>query len=440
MLAEFRVKNFKSFKDEQVLSLIRSSDESKGKNSIEVGGHSILKTAVVYGANASGKSNLIQAMACMNGIICSSAGGKPKAKLPVMPFLFDEETKSAPTMFEATFFMEGIRYQYGFSATTEQVHREWLMAWPKGREQKWFERSYEKRTGETDIYFGPSLKGQNKDTFGKVNDNSLFLTAAAQWNHKQLSKVYEWFDNQLRELPDIPGATVMTDTLLFEDKSSKGAFNFKELAIETLRKADLGINNFEIEKINVENMKFPDDMPKEVQEKFAKQFSEHPPYRKTLYHCDGKYSLMFEEESDGTQRFYSLLGPLIASTTFGYTVYKDELELNLHPLLTREIIIALRGNIQEIISSIRDIEQDSISAQLIFTTHDTTLLDPELFGRDQVWFTEKDEFGATRLYSLADYKESTVRKGEAMQKRYLAGRYGAVPILERFNLIGPKKQ
>jgi hypothetical protein len=425
MLAEFRVENYKSFKDEQVLSLITSSDESKGKNSIEIGGKSILKTAVVYGANASGKSNLIKAIACMNGIICNSAGYKPKAKLPVVPFLFDEKTKSAPTKFEATFFMEGIRYQYGFSATKEQVHGEWLLAWPLGREQTWFERD----CNEHEPYFGPSLKGQNKSTWSKVKNNSLFLSVAAQWNHKQLSKVYDWFEKQLRELPNTREAIAITDSILLKDKNSDKTFGFHDLAIEALRKADFGVDDLEIEKVNPEDIEFPDDMPIEAQREFAKQLSEYPLCRKTLYHCNRKYSLNFEEESEGTKRFYSLLGPLLESTAFGYTLYKDELELNMHPLLTREIVITIREN-----------EPNNISAQLIFTTHDTTLLDPELFGRDQVWFTEKDEFGATQLYSLADYKESAVRKGEAMQKRYLAGRYGAVPILERFDLVGTKKQ
>jgi len=425
MLAEFRVGNYRSFKDEQTLSLIASSEESKGSNSIEVGGYSILKTAVIYGANASGKSNLIKALACMNTIVCDSAGYKPSNKIPVVPFLFDEKTKSAPTMFEATFFMEGVRYQYGFSATKEKIHKEWLLAWPLGKRQIWFERDIK----EPEPYFGPSLKGQNKSTWSKVKDNSLFLSVAAQWNHKQFSKIYDWFDKQLRELPDTPLAVEITDSLLFNDEKSEEALSFRDLAVKILRKADFGVNGFEIEKVNVENIKFPDDMPKEAQRAFAKQLSEHPLYRKTLYHCNRKYSLNLKEESDGTQRFYSLLGPLLESTAFGYTIFKDELELNLHPLLTREIV-----------KSVTEDEVDNISAQLIFTTHDTTLLDPELFGRDQVWFTEKDEFEATQLYSLADYKESTVRKGEAMQKRYLAGRYGAIPILERFDLVGTKKQ
>ncbi len=423
MLAEFRVTNFKSFKDEQVLSLIASAEESKGPNSIKIGNHSILKTAVVYGANASGKSNLIKAMSCMDDIVCGSAGYKPRDKIPVVPFLFDEETKDQPTTFEATFFIEGIRYQYGFSATKDKIHNEWLLAWPKGKPQTWFKRDL----NESEPYFGPFLKGQNKSTWEKVKENSLFLSVAAHWNHKQLSKVYEWFDDKFRELPEQTLATVLTDKIFLKSPKSKEGLYLHNLAIDMLKQADFGIDDFEIECLKGENLQFPKNMPDELKNEISKQFTEHPPYRKKLYHSGRKYSLNFEDESDGTQRFYSLLGPLLQSVVFCYTLFKDELELNLHPLLTREIVKA-----------VRDSEHDNCSAQLIFTTHDTTLLDPELFGRDQVWFTEKDKQGATQLYSLADYKE-TVRKDEAMQKRYLAGRYGAVPVLERFDLIGTKK-
>ena len=428
MLAEFRVGNYRSFKDEQVLSLVASVDESKGINSFEIAGHNILKTAVVYGANASGKSNLIKALACMKTIVCDSAGYKPSDKIPVVPFLFDETTKSEPTTFEVTFFIEGIRYQYGFSTTKEKIHKEWLLAWPKGKEQKWFERSSQKRTNDTDVYFGPSLKGRNKDTFGKVKENSLFLSVAAQWNHEQLSDVYNWFESQFSELPDTSFAIYLTDNMFSDADNIKAANFFHDFAIKMLSQADFGIDDLEIEKLKSDKVKIPDEIPLEVREVISKQLVKRSHFRKTAFHCGRKYSLDFSEESDGTQRFYSFLGPLFAYAILGRTIFKDELELNLHPLLTRTLL-----------DSFCNYAVEDISAQLIFTTHDTTLLDPELFGRDQVWFTERDKYGATQLYSLADYKE-TVRKGEAMQKRYLAGRYGAVPILERFDLVGTKKQ
>ncbi len=249
MLAEFRVTNYKSFKDEQVLSLIASTEESKGPNSTKIGNHSILKTAVVYGANASGKSNLIKAMACMNKIVCDSAGYKPNDKIPVTPFLFDEETKDQPTTFEATFFIDSIRYQYGFSATKDKIHNEWLLAWPKGKPQTWFKRDI----NESEPYFGPSLKGQNKSTWDKVKENSLFLSVAAQWNHKQLSKVYEWFDKKLKKLPEQTLATSLTDKMFLKAPNSETAVAFHELAITMLRRADFGVDHFEIEQVIYSN-------------------------------------------------------------------------------------------------------------------------------------------------------------------------------------------
>ena len=134
-------------------------------------------------------------------------------------------------------------------------------------------------------------------------------------------------------------------------------------------------------------------------------------------------SFPLKEESDGTQRFFQLLGPWLEAVHDGYTVFIDELEASLHPLLTRELI-----------KFIQDPRNNKTGAQLVFATHDVTLLDPELFRRDQIWFTEKDKGAATNLYSISDYNERKPRKGEAMQKGYLAGRYGAIPILEAFSI------
>ncbi len=419
MLAEFRVSNYRSFKDEQVLSLVASSEESKGSNSIEVGGYSILKSAVVYGANASGKSNLTKAMSCMIDIVRDSANYKPDQSLPIAPFAFDNKTKTLPSTFEVTFFMDGIRYQYGFSATSKKITREWLLSWPKGRSQTWFERDVE----QDEPYFGPSLKGQNKTIWGTVKDNSLFLSTAAQLNHEQLSTIYKWFGGKYKEFPGESFGTQLTDEMFFDFKNSGKNQKFYKLLMEMFRNADFGIDDIEIEKVDVTDFEFPEDTSEEIK----KTISERPLYKKTFSHCEGKYTLSFQEESAGTRRFYSFLAPLVLSITKDYTVFEDELELNMHPLLTRKLIEVFswsKGN-------------SGNHAQLIFTTHDTTLLDPELFGRDQVWFTEKNKQGATQLYSLADYKG--VRKDEPMQKKYLAGRYGAIPILERFDLVGTKK-
>ena len=431
MLAEFCVKNFRSFKEEQVLSLVAGCEESKGKNSVQIGKYHILKTAAIYGANASGKSNFIRALACMEEIIRNSTRYKPEQRLPVAPFLFDDRMQVTPSGFETTFFIDGIRYQYGFTATEEKIHDEYLYAWPHGRRQIWFERWIDEKTCEKQKKFGSGLKGQNEATWLKVRDNSLVLSVAAQWNHEQLSMVYNWFNKQFRELPDYGIARQITASILYDDKTNRNKHVIYDAVVNALKKADLGIAGLDIKKASMEQLKLPENLPKEVKEQIREDFKTNPPYDIMAYHqfyeSEEMYALYFEEESEGTKKFFSYLGPLLESVAYGYTLFKDELESSLHPLLTRELI-----------NSIRRGEGGHQPAQLLFTTHDTTLLDPELFGRDQVWFTEKDKSGATQLYSLADYKDKP-RKGEAMQKRYLAGRYGAIPILERFDLSGTKK-
>lgn len=428
MLAEFRVKNYRSFKDEQLLSMIASCEESQGPNSVEIGKYQILKTAAIYGANASGKSNLIKALACMKEIVAESASYKPEQKLPVEPFHFDDLTRVEPTSFEANFYIEGIRYQYGFTATSEKIHDEYLLAWPLGRSQTWFQRECDKETGETKKYFGPNLKGKNETIWSMVKENTLFLSTAAQLNHEKLSKIYKWFASQLRELPGYTIARYLTSSALYDDKTESKRIIYNAV-VNALKKADLGIVGLDIEKASIDQLKLPESLPTEVKEQIREEFKTNPPYNILAYHQFGKsgkrYPLPFEEESEGTKKFFSYLGPLLVSVAYGYTLFKDELESSLHPKLTREMINEIKyGN------------DGSAQAQLIFTTHDTTLLDPELFGRDQIWFMEKDKSGATKLYSLADYKD--VRKDEAYAKRYLSGRYGAVPILERLDLGGKK--
>lgn len=422
MLAEFRVTNFKSFKDEQVLSLIATQDEINSDKVFFVGDYQILKVVSIYGSNASGKSNLIMAMDCMNDFVVNSAGYKHNEEIPVKPFLFNEQSKREPTKFEITFFIDGIRYQYGLAATIKEIHNEYLLAWPNGREQRWFERNLDQK----EPYFGPSFRGPNKTIWGITNKNVLFLSNAAKNNHTQCQRIYDWFDNQFRKLPDVEVGVQLTEEHFYRIQNSRRSTELHNLTLDLLRKADFGICDFTIQKVDSNQYKFPDFINEKQKQKLLNELERHPLHQTSFSHCDGNL-LPLDEESDGTRKFYSILGPLLESVAHGYTIYKDELESNLHSLLTRAII-----------DSISNLSFEETCAQLIFTTHDTTLLDPELLGRGQVWFTEKGKDGATRLYSLADYKD--VRKDEAMQKRYLAGRYGAIPILERFNLSGTKEQ
>jgi uncharacterized protein len=438
MLVEFRIKNYRSIKDEQVLSLVATTDDTLKDNCIDVGKLPLLKAAGIYGPNASGKSNLIRAMRTMQQMILNSAGAKPGSGTSAEPFLFDDKSQKEPTSFEIIFYQNEIRYQYGFTATKERIHDEWLFASPKKSNQKWFERSFDKKTGETDWKFGSYYKGEKIKLTEKTRDNALFLSVAAQWNHEQLTDVYEWFGKKLRIILPYPPLEPGTTKLPLESVTAKLLFDktnsFKLVISAIMREADFGISGLRIRpadiNVDVNDIPFPDKLPKEVCADIV-EIMEKKMERDSLFervdvlHKNEKGNdipLPIEEESRGTQRFFQLVGPWLVSIKLGLTLFVDELEASLHPLLTRELI-----------KLFQDPDVNKSGAQLIFATHDTTLLDPELFRRDQIWFTEKDNGGATQMFPLSDYKP---RKGEAIQKGYLAGRYGAIPIpvLEAFGI------
>jgi hypothetical protein len=428
MLIEFRVKNFRSFQDEQVLSLVADRDKATLRgNCTAVGKLRLLKSAGIYGANASGKSNLIKAIDIMRDLVEDSAGFEPDRELPVTPFLLNGKSEKEPSVFEVTFFHDGIKYQYGFAATKRQFQKEWLLAYPKGFRQTWYERQLDEKTGKSKWKWGTFLKGDKDKLASKTRENALFLSVGAQWNNEQLTNVYKWFKDNMRIAPPRENFRPVTAKMLLDAETEKGLI--KELyksVIESMQDADMGIRGVNVIKPKVDKvrMKFPEEMPREVQERIIKRLS-RPKVEMAHRNMEtGKdVYLPLEEESDGTQRFFQLLGPFFETVTLGYTVFIDELEAHLHPLLTRELI-----------KFIQNPEYNKNGAQLIFATHDVTLLDPELFRRDQIWFTEKDKNGGTQLYSMSDYRERRPRKGEAMQKGYLAGRYGAIPILEAFKI------
>ncbi len=431
MLVEFRIKNFRSFRGEQVFSLVASSDNELEGNCTTEGKMKLLKAAGIYGPNASGKSNLIRAIKLMRDVVLNSANYKPGVNLPVQPFLLDDKSQKEPSSFEVIFYHGNFRYQYGFTATNERIHEEWLLAYPKGRDrdnaQTWYHRTFNK-TG-ADWKFGSFLKGERVQLKNSTRDNALFLSVAAQWNNKQLTTVYEWFKKKLRVVPTKEYFRPVTAKMLLDTEKEEGVGEeLNKFVTAVLQQADLGIVGINVEKHKLDRSKIElsEIISDDFREEMLKSLEKEPPLKVEMLHSNTvtneDVSLPLEEESDGTQRFFQLLGPWLEAILNGYTVFIDELEASLHPLLTRELI-----------KFIQNPRNNKTGAQLVFATHDVTLLDPELFRRDQVWFTEKDDVAATQLYSMSDYKDKP-RKGEAMQKGYLAGRYGAIPILEAFSI------
>lgn len=422
MLIEFSVENFRSFKERQTLSLVASKDKAHEGNLIPGEKENLLKVAALYGANASGKSNLVKGINFMESFIRNSATAMTQGdNIPgTTPFRLDPESQGEPSSFEATVVVDGTRYVYGFSVTPERVHREWLVAYPKGKAQHWLEREFDPESQQTAWTFNKPLKTDRQLLEEKTRDNGLVLSRGAELNMEPLSKLFLWFRERLWLLD----LSVATEFLLEQTtKRTKDNEAFRNRVLRLLHHADLGLSGIRF----VEGPALPDQMPSEVREMFSDRMMELLGDSSTvgirsLHNVrggDADIEFDFEDaESNGTKRLFALAGPLLDALDKGATVVVDELDCSMHPLLVRKLI-----------ELFQDPEINDKGAQLIFTTHDSSLMDQTLFRRDQIWFTEKNAGGATELFSLYDFKtdEGRPRVNEAFERRYLAGRYGAVP-------------
>lgn len=423
MLIEFRVENFRSFKDEQKLSMVASGGykETLPENRTDAGKLKLVRGAAIYGPNASGKSNLVAAIEAMQDWVVTSASQDAEKRRKLIPFLLDENCSQEPTSFEATFIHEKVRYQYGFSVLGNRIWKEWLFAFPKGNSQMWFDRSFDPEKDESIFNFGSYLKGEKTKLKDRTRDDALLLSVGAQWNNKQLLTVYNWFAAYLRVITSGGVGLSVTADALIEDKESLHSY-----LLAFLRDADIGIHDLKANKHDPE--KLAKSLLESTQEgdkdMVLKYFKENPHYTVMMAHKDIATGRLvpfdFRDESDGTQQLFRLAIPWLLALTLGYTIVYDEIERSLHSMLVRELVKPFFNS-----------EMNESGAQLIFTTHDTTMLDPDLLRRDQIWFTEKNDEGATQLIPLSDYKP---RPGEALQKGYLSGRYGAVPILKAFSI------
>ena len=422
MLLEFRVRNFRSYAEERRFSMVAGSGTEIPKNTMKIEGFDrfrLLSSAAIYGANASGKSNLIQAFAFFRDFVLRSSESREEGdRIPVLPFLLDPKMAKQPSEFEITFLLDGVRHQYGFVVSQDRVHEEWLTVYPKGKPQEWFRRTLDAEGKTNWSWSRTHLKGDKSQLAERTRENALFLSVAAQWNHLQLTPIYRWFRNQLKVTPK--GIDVMSYTRgqLLKDSI------FREWLTRILQAADIGINRVIAKESNIakEELHFAEEIPAAVKkflnESFLNEFKVEVHTTRRLSGSDKEIEWDLRLESDGTQRMLELLGPIYEVLEEGAILVMDELDTSLHAYITRALV-----------DLFNDPKTNPNQAQLVFTTHDTSLLDPTLFRRDQIWFTAKEASGATDLYSLQDFSP---RKGEAIQKGYLVGRYGAIPVLKRF--------
>lgn len=424
MLIEFKTANFRSIREEQAFSLVASNYDDSLPESLmhpNLAGLSkvkLLKGAALYGPNASGKSNVLAALGFMARFVKNSATRiSPSDPTGTVPFCFDDESPRLPSTFEVTAEIEGVRYNYGFTLDKKQVQREVLIAYPKGSAQNWFERTYDPQKQDYSWDHSATFFKLDKELCDKTRPNSLFLSTGAQFNNAQLTILYNWFSKGLRFInlgAEARFGPNFTATLIEDQKPNVQAI------LELLKSADFGITGADVkhEELSAEEIrdKFPPALVREMETDGKLTGLKTLEIRfKHRGNANGDSVIDFADESAGTRRFFSLLGPWLDILDHGYTVLIDELETSLHPVLVKEFL--------RLLFSAR---YNPKGAQVVFTTHNPILLDTDIIRRDQVWFTEKDEHGATHLYPLTDYKP---RKTESLARGYLAGRYGAIPFI-----------
>ena len=444
MLVEFSVENYRSIQERQTLSMVASEDLEVGafretplleNNSFPMPTGEelrLLASAAIYGPNASGKSNLVRAMQSLKRVVMDSAT-KVQAgeRLPyIQPFLLDAEWSKKPTCFEVIFIDEEIRYEYQVSLDQRRVYEEQLIAHVKGRSQTWFSRQYNPENPELQQDDGyewsfPKLKGQKKRIQKFVRSNSLFLSHAAQNNHPQLTKVFDWFFNNINFIDTDFSSPYTAERCRREPK-------FREAVVKLIIEADIGISDIKVDAkpVPAEMRTFFFDTLREfsseiqrpdIIEDFEKDDLKVIQVVTVHKSSNSEEPVFFniDDESEGTQRLFEMAGPWLDVLQEGEVLIVDELDRSMHPILARSLV-----------KMFNDPEINKKNAQLIFTTHDTTLLDPEIFHREQVWFTEKDR-NMTNLYSLLEFQS---REDESLQRGYLLGRYGAIPFIGGLNI------
>lgn len=429
MLLYFKVKNYRSIRDEAVLDMEAAGLHNAAKNLLPFGRKEYLPAVAIYGKNGGGKSNLIRSMWLAVQFICNAQKTQTENEpVPVRPFMLNDHSVNEPTAFEFAYVQNGAKYVYGFSATRDHIVSEYLKAWPKGREKNIFLRH-----GQSFIFPKDNEKKRKELIKEAVGKNQLFFAISCTMNYKPCIEAMKWFREKVvfsRDFTDINRNLIDYR----EDETMLQAI------VSAAKKADVGIEDiqFEIDQqtLDLQSQNIPGQMGGMIAalRAFSEALQQNGneaevslnmgKLKSTTYHtglnCEGKasrYELTLSDESDGTRRLMTLAPAIERTLKEGGTLVVDELEREMHLMLIEYVL----GRYQEK-------RNNPAHAQLIFTTHDTSLLNQEILRRDQIYFVDKRrEDGASSLYSLADFN---IRNDANIQKAYLLGKFGAVPSIE----------
>ena len=419
MLVEFSVENYRSFKDKATLSMVASPDRSHPENLVQAPGlekDRLVRSAAVYGANASGKSNLLMGLDLLRNLVLHSHAHQKGQRLNFTPFRMDKASSSKPTRFRIVFVRDGVRYSYGVSFDAERVIDEHLHSYPKGRQSLVFDRK------GTDKYTFTRDKARQRLISEMTLGNVLYLSSSTNLKYAGTAPAFDWFRDDLRPLMrtgDYPAEH-------FSVRLVSGNKRMKAAMLKALAAADTGIADMSatVRPLTAEEiMRTPPPVRRLILDIHSPA---HGPVEelkvRTVHRSRGRdggdvtAEFDLEEESEGTRRMFVLMGHCLDALENGRVLVVDELDVKLHVVLNLFIV-----------NLFHDPAQNRNGAQLVFATHNTHLLDQEVLRRDQIWFTERDpRTGASELYSLVEFSP---RKDKDLERGYLAGRYGALPFV-----------
>lgn len=418
----FTIENFRSIAERKTISFVPSRIKDEPISNIVRNEYArYLRTIAVYGANSSGKSNLIQAIAQMSGLVISSVKMNNKEELYHEPFALNKTFIEKPTTYEIEFITDGVNYRYGFSNTKTKICDEWLIRKGKnGCENKLFIRTPD-GIGVNEKLF---VEGINLEE--KTNDNRLFLSLVGQLGGDISNSVIRFFKDGINVLSGLDTFNYNSFTKYYLNNDLQGCDEMKSF----FTRLQLGFKDVSSIVHDFDANDLPNGLPKELREKLLKElsgkqqikvFTTHGIYDKKGTLVDTELFDFDEMESAGTRKLFDIAGPIFDTLNTGSVLVIDELDAKMHPLIS-----------QELVSLFNDPNRNPLGAQLIFTTHDTNLLSGNLLRRDQIWFTEKDMQERTDIYNMMQIvlPDGTKPRGDGnIERNYIRGRYGAIPYI-----------
>jgi AAA15 family ATPase/GTPase len=395
-----------------------SYDEMRATNTFDSGLSGamprLLRSAVLYGANASGKTSLVQALLFMQRLVLTSHMCQAGDALEVTPFRLTSVSREGDSEFEITFVEQGVRYEYGLCCNSSRVTEEWMQAYPQGRAQKWFHRVFDPETGKDVYRFGSKFGGGRKrqDWANETLENTLFFSKAIQNRNEQLRPAFDWFSKRLRVFLSSPG----------EEYTVKryGEAGERKRIIDFMNSADLDVVDIRLEKSRGKVAVANDLSPNVVRQISSPYYVDD--FAPKFVHASMETNELVEfdanDESNGTRALFAFSGYWLDMIGNDRVLVMDELDASLHPMVVHHLVKLLHCG--------------SSKAQLIFTAHDTSLLGQKILRRDQIWFVERNK-NASKIYSLSDFGP---RENEALERGYLNGRYGGIPFLRDLDFYG----